>query len=42
MGGRSAPDAGRIKIKTTSSSGDLNSRLNMTGGGALVGARFAF
>jgi len=33
---------GRIKIKTTSPSGERNSRLNMSGGGALVGARFAF
>ena len=33
---------GRIKIKTTSSSGDRKSHLDMTGGGALVGARFAF
>jgi opacity protein-like surface antigen len=33
---------GRIKIKTTSSFGEHKETLNMTGGGALVGARFAF
>ena len=33
---------GSIKIKTTSPSGEQNSHLNMTGAGALVGARFAF
>lgn len=33
---------GSIKIKTTSSSGDLNSHLNMTGVGGLVGVRFGF
>ena len=33
---------GSIKIKTTSPSGEQNSHLNMTGPGALVGARFAF
>jgi opacity protein-like surface antigen len=33
---------GSIKIKTTSPSGEQSSHLNMTGGGALVGARFAF
>jgi opacity protein-like surface antigen len=33
---------GSIKIKTTSAYGEKNSHLNMTGGGGLVGARFAF
>ena len=33
---------GSIKIKTTSPSGEQNEKLNMTGPGALVGARFAF
>jgi len=33
---------GSIKIKTSSPSGDVNSHLNMTGGGALVGVRFGF
>jgi opacity protein-like surface antigen len=33
---------GSIKVKTTSPSGERNQKLNMTGAGALVGARFAF
>jgi opacity protein-like surface antigen len=33
---------GSIKVKTTSPSGERNEKLNMTGPGALVGARFAF
>jgi opacity protein-like surface antigen len=33
---------GSIKIKTTSPSGEQKEHLNMTGPGALVGARFAF
>jgi opacity protein-like surface antigen len=33
---------GSIKIKTTSPSGEVDSKLNMTSPGVLVGARFAF
>jgi opacity protein-like surface antigen len=33
---------GAIKVKTTSWAGDKEQKLNMTGPGALVGARFAF